>query len=210
MKTKLLLILGTLLTAPFASAQIQLHDFSAFESPTNTFFLGDWELTGDAAGSTSPRASFVQEAGFYTFSGGTDSDMSSAFYFFDSPIDITGHSFLQLTARLETGNTAPAFTITLFDSNAIRATAVVASSTFEETNFSTFFTEFTFSAGFNTSDLAAFQISGNVFGGDQFLNFSVDNLALSVPVPEPSTYGLIGGAFIGVLIFARRIRRSAR
>ena len=203
-----LLAAAALLAAPFASAQLTLQNFSAFES-ANTFFVGDWELNGDAGGTHSPRLSFSQGAGFYTFAGGSDSDTSSAFYFFDGPIDITGLSFLQLSARLEQGNTAPAFTITFFDSLGESASARVSLDTFAETNFSTFATELTFSAGFNTTDLSAFQISGNVIGGDQILGVSLDNLAVSVPVPEPSTYGLLGGALIGVLIFVRRVRRSA-
>jgi hypothetical protein len=211
MKTKLkssLLAAAALLAAPFASAQLTLENFSAFESP-NTFFVGDWELNGDVAGSNSPRLSFSQGAGFYTFAGGNNSDTSSAFYFFANPIDITGLSFLQLSARLEDGNTAPGITITFFDSLGESAFAVLPPSTFEETNFSTAFAELTFSAGFNTTDLSAFQISGNVVGGDQILALSIDNLAVSVPVPEPSTYGLIGGALMGVLIFVRRLRRNA-
>jgi hypothetical protein len=211
MKTKLKLSLvaaAALLVAPFASAQLTLQNFSAFESP-NTYFIGDWELNSDVAGSNSPRFSFSQGAGFYTFAGGSNSDTSSAFYLFNAPIDITGLSFLQLSARLEAGNMAPEFTVTLFDSFGETAYATLVSSTFSETNFSTFSMELTSSSGFNASDLSAFEISGKTVGGVDLLNISIDNLAVSVPVPEPSTYGLIGGALMGVLIFVRRLRRNA-
>jgi hypothetical protein len=211
MKTTLkssLLGAALLWVVPFASAQLTLQNFSAFESP-NTYYVGDWELNGDVAGTNSPRLSFSQGAGFYSFTGGTDSETSSAYYFFDAPIDITGLTFLQLTARLEDGNTAPEFRVTFFDSLGESAFAVVPLSTFAQTNFSTFATELTFSAGFNAADLSAFQISGNAALGDQLLGISIDNLAVSVPVPEPSTYGLMGGALMGVLIFVRRLRRPA-
>ena len=202
------LFLAAVLAAPLASAQITLHNFSAFESP-NTFFVGDWELNGDPIGTHSPRASFAQGAGFYTFTGGSNSDSAAAVYFFDTPIDITGHSLLEVSAQLFAGNTASSLTITLFDSLGESAFAVVAPEAFAGLGFTTISTALTFSSGFNSSDLSSFQLSGNVVGGNQTLSLSLDQLsvAVPVPVPEPSTYGALACGFIATLAIARRLRR---
>jgi hypothetical protein len=211
MKSKLLL-LSARLAAPFASAQITLNDFSAFASPTNTFFTGDWELTGDPAGSSSPRASFSQGAGFYNFAGGSNADTATAVYFFDAPLNITGLSLLQVSARLVAGNTAPALTITLFDSTGGSAFAVVAPSAFAGAGFTTLSSVLTFS-GFNASDLSSFQLSGNVVNGSNTLNLSIDNLAVAAPrvitpVPEPAAYGALGVVALLTLTSVRRFRRT--
>ena len=206
MRTKLtLLCLGAVLATPFASAQIVLHDFAAFESP-NTFFVGDWELNGDPIGTHSPRASFAQGAGFYTFAGGSNSDSAAATYFFNTPINIAGYSMLDVSAQLVAGNTAPNLTITLFDSLGESAFAVVSPDTFAGSGFTTISTALTFSSGFNASDLSSFQLSGNIPGGSQTLSLTLDQLSVTA-VPEASTYGALAGVFITALILARRLRR---
>jgi len=212
MKSKLLLLCA-LLGAPFASAQITLNDFSAFASPTNTFFTGDWELTGDPAGSSSPRASFSQGAGFYNFTGGSNADTATAIYFFDAPVNISGLSLLEVSAHLLVGNTAPALTITLFDSTGGSAFAVVAPSAFAGAGFTTLSAPLTF-FDFNASDLSSFQLSGNVVNGSNPLDLSIDNLAVAapravVPVPEPAAYGALGVVSLLTLIGVRRFRRNA-
>src|SRR5437660_726431 len=99
------LIAAALFAASSASAQIVLNNFSAFVSP-DTFFSGDWELTGGV--SNSPRSTFSQGAGFYNFATGSDEgDSSFAAVFFSTPVDITGFTQLQIAAKLLAGNTSP-------------------------------------------------------------------------------------------------------
>ena len=201
----ILLGAALLASAPFASAQITLHNFSAFLSP-DTFFLGNWELTGDPGGTNSPRASFAQVAGAYNFTGGTNADDASALYFFSAPLDISGLTLLQISARLLPGNTAPSFTITLADSSFNTAFAFFSTAAFARPDFTTVSVPLT-SFGFNAHDLASFQISGNIGGGTQLLNLSVDNLAVAAPrltaVPEPATYDALA-ALVLLGVIARR------
>lgn len=208
MKSSLKLALSAfavILAAPFASAQVTIHDFSAFESP-NTFFVGDWELTGDAGGTNSPRATFSQGAGFYNFVGGQNDDASMAFYFFSAPLDITGFSLLEISAQLVAGNTAPTFTVVLFDSLGESAFATYSTGAFATPGFFTINTDLTFSPGFNTADVSSFLLSGNIPGGTATLNLAVSNLAVTA-VPEPSTYG-IGAALVLVGIALARRKRA--
>lgn len=206
-----LLLAAALLLAPLARAQVTLQDFSAFES-SNTFFLGSFELTGDAGGTTSPRSTFSQGAGFYNFIGGTNSDASSAFYFFNSSLNITGLSLLEVSARTLAGNAAPNFTISLFDSLGESASATFATSAFAGAGFTTVQTTLTFSPGFDRTDLSFFSISGNTVGGAALLNVAFNNLAVVAPavvtaVPEPSAYGL---AAASVLLALAALRGPAR
>ncbi len=210
LKFPLLAAALALWAAPFAAAQITIENFSAFQSP-NTYFLGDWELNGDAGGTNSPRASFSQGAGFYNFAGGSNNDSASAFEFFNAPINITGNSLLQVSAKLLAGNTAPTFTISLFDSIGESAFAVFSTASFSSASFSTITTALTFSPGFDRTDLSSLQISGNVVGGTAKLGLSLDNVAVSAPriltpVPEPATYGVFAVAGLLALIHRRRIR----
>ncbi len=209
-----LLAAVALLALPLARAQLTLHNFSAFES-ANTVFVGDWELTGDTIGTGSPRSGFAQGAGFYTFAGGSNSDTASAFYFFDAPLNMTGLSLLQVSARLLAGNTAPTFTISLFDSLGESAFAVFSTAAFAGPGFTTLSAALTFSPGFDRADLSSFQISGNVLGGSATLGISLDHLAVAAPraltaVPEPAAYGWVSVAILGgAIVFSRKKRRRA-
>src|ERR1051325_701693 len=113
---------AALCAAPFASAQVTLQDFSDFET-ANAFFVGDWELNGNPFGSGSPRASFSQGVGVYNFVGGSNDQDSGAFYFFNSPLNITGFSLIEVSGRMLAGNTAPTFAVTLFDGGGNTAVA---------------------------------------------------------------------------------------
>ena len=205
-----LLAIGSVLGAPFASAQIILNDFSGYVSP-NTYFTGDWEIAGDLTGTNSPRSSFSQGAGFYTFAGGTNNANASAVTFFDAPLDITGYSILQVSAHLGLGNTAPTLTVSLFDSLGGSAFAVLPTSAFANAGFTTLSTLLTYSPGFDANDLESFALSGNVIGGNAVFDISIDRLVLAAPVavPEPSAYAILGSVFVIILVFARKLRCAA-
>lgn len=210
MKTRLktlVLLLAAIGTAPLMEAQQTLHNFSAFLAPDQTFFLGDWALT-EPSGDPNPTASFSQGAGFYDFSGGSNADTAGAFHFFTaSPGDLTGSSFLEVSARILAGNTAPTFTVSLFDSLGESAFAVFSTAGFSGAGFTTVSAALTFSGGFDPAGVASFLISGGTLGGDDLLNFSIDHLAATTAIPEPATYAAWAAA--AVLAAAMRRRRAA-
>jgi hypothetical protein len=203
-------LLLALLSAPFAPAQVTLHDFTAFESPDTTFFFGNWEATGDTGGSSSPRTGFTQGIGVYNFAGGSNDSSASAQYFYLAPINISGFSLLQVSAELLAGNTAPNFEITLFDDIGHGVTASFATSSLSLVSVTTLTANLDFAvANFDPTHLAGFQIGGGVFGGTDTLSFALDRLAVAAPVsavPEPATYGVFAALALVGLVGCRRLR----
>ena len=211
---KSFLVLGAAVcTAPFASAQVTLHDFTAFQSPATTVFVGDWALNGDPIGGDSnPIASFSQGAGFYNFIGGTNADTAGAYYFLPgSPGDLTGYGLLQISARLLGGNTALSFAVSLLNfGSGETAVAFFNTAGFAGAGFTTITAAFTPSGSFDPAAVDAFLISG-IAGGTGTLNLAIDHLAVaaspaSTPVPETATHGVIGLAFIAMIVLSRRLR----
>lgn len=208
MKSSLKLALSffaALCAAPFASAQVSVlvHDFTAFESP-NTFFIGDWELNGDAGGTNSPRASFSQGAGFYNFVGGSNDISAAALHFFDTPLDISGLTLLEVSAQILAGNAAELFKITLIDSIGIGAEAIFSATVFTSAGFFTATGNLTFDPLFDQTSVVGFQISGTAVGGVDALNLAVNQVSI-VAVPEPSTYGAIAAVMlVGVALLRRK------
>jgi hypothetical protein len=202
------LIAAALFAASSASAQVLLNDFSAFVSP-NTFFSGDWELTGSV--SNSPRSTFSQGSGFYNFATASDEgDSSFAAYFLSTPVDVTGLTQIQIAAKLLAGNTSPTLKIVLFDSSFVEnASALFSTASLNTSSFTTLSAAFSPSGSFDMTSIAGFQISGQS-GGTDTLSFALDNLAAVAPpsvgaVPEPSTYGIFAAvALLGVIGLRRR------
>ena len=215
LKSTLVVVLA-FASAPFATAQLTLNNFSAFES-ANTFWVGDWSLNNDPNGEPSPRATFSQGAGFYNFLGGSSADSSGVYFFATSPFDITGFNQLDVSARLLEGNVASAFTVRLFDSSFESAYASFATSLFNAAGFTDVSSSLVATEGFNPADVLSSSITGGVtVVGTDILSFAVDNLSASArldpptgsAVPEPSTYGLAAAAALGLIVMLRR--RSAR
>ena len=198
------LLFLTLLAAPFAGAQVTLNDFNAFESD-NTFFVGDWEVSGGA--STTPRSSFSQGAGFYNLAGGSTADSAYVEYFFTAPLNVTGFSLLQLSAELLQGNTASRFDVILFDLDGNSTGTTFFTSSLSTSSFTTLSANLDF-AGIHPTEVSSFRITGNAFVGSDTLSLAVNNLALAAPVsavPEPSTYGLFAALALLGMIAGRRL-----
>ncbi len=205
MKTRFKLIFLALaaLAAPIASAQLVLQSFDSFESP-NTFFVGSWDGGGNA-----PLPTFSQGAGNYRFEGGLNDDASGVYYFFNAPLDLTGYAVLEVSAQRLTDNAAATFSVKLF-SGSESAFAVFSTAEFPTSGFTNILAPLTFTPGFDLAAVDSFLITGDQVGGMEPLNFAVDRLAVSVPVPEPSTYGLLGAALIAAAVAGRRLRRTSR
>lgn len=197
-----------LVLASFASATpVTLNDFSALVSP-DTFFVGDWEATGDPGGTNSPRTSFSQGVGTFAFAGGSNDASASLFQFLSAPLNISGLSLLELSAMRQPDNAAGTLTVSLFDSSFASAFAVFSLSDFATSGFSLVSSGLTFDAGFNPADLVSFQISGNSVGAPQVLSFEADHLAVAArtaPVPDAgSTLTLLALAAGSLVIVSRR------
>jgi hypothetical protein len=201
-------LLLAILAAPFAGAQVTLNNFNAFESD-NTFFVGDWELTGGA--STAPRESFSQGAGFYNFAGGSNDQNSFVQYFFTSPVDITGLSLLQISAKLLPGNTAQSFEVMLFDGVGHALVSTFFASELSTAGFTTLSANLDFGLDFQPAALSSFLIGGNLVSGTDTLNVAIGNLAVAAPVsavPEPASFGLAAAiALLGVIAGRRLSQR---
>ena len=216
MNLKSCLVVGAVVWAgPFAVAQVTLQDFTAFQSPATTVFVGDWALNGDPiSGDSSPIASFSQGAGFYNFVGGTNADTAGAYYFLPgSPGDLTGYGLLQISARLLDGNTALSFAVSLLNfGGGESAVAIFDTAGFAGAGFATLTAALTPSGSFDPTAVDAFLIGG-VAGGTGTLNLAIDHFAVaaspaSTPVPEPASHGVIGLAFIVMIVLSRRVRSA--
>jgi hypothetical protein len=214
-----LLFAAAVWASPFVSAQspINIHDFTAFQSPDTTLFVGDWALNGDPiSGDTNPIASFSQGAGFYNFIGGTNADTSGAYYFLPgSAGDLTGYGLLQISARLLEGNTASSFAVSLFNfASNETAVAIFDTADFAGAGFTSILAPLTPSGSFDFAGVDAFLIGG-VSGGTGTLNLAIDHLAVAArdgfnPVPESSTYGMLGGVLVLAVVLSRRLRMKSR
>jgi hypothetical protein len=204
--TSCLLLAAALSAVTFASGQVTLHDFTAFESP-NTVFVGDWALNGDPiSGDSSPIASFSQGAGFYNFIGGTTAETSGVYYFLPvTPSSLPAFPLLEISARLLQGNTAPTFAVSLFNfGTGESAVAIFNTASFSSAGFTNVRGTLLSSFSFDPTGVDAFLIGG-VTGGSGTLNLAINNLAVVSAVPEPSTYGLVAAlALVGIVAIKRR------
>jgi hypothetical protein len=194
--TKLTKLVAALILATGVSLQAQT--ITGFGS--GDFLINDSNSSFDIG--TSP----VQTSSATTFSG---VDGGTGFYIsLNTPVAlVSGFAAkpLKLTATLNVAN-SNGFAIELFDINGVSAaysgywSSFVTGASTEVT-----LTYDSTSPGFTGTVIAVLLGTG---GTGQTLNVTLDNLAVVVPVPEPSTYAALSG--IAVLGFvAYRRRRSA-
>lgn len=195
-----------------ASAQVTLENFTSTIKPNEfTGFLGTWSSTGstDIASST-PVAGFTQNSGFFTISSpaATNSETSLMISYFDVPLNLSGLSYVILSAEALSTNTSQSVRITLFDDNNNTATAAFAATEFPTGSFTTASQLLTLSSGFNPSAVAGFIVTGGVPSGVLRFNYSFDNLAVAASaIPEPSTYAAILGLLaLGFVAYRRRLK----
>jgi hypothetical protein len=195
-----------------APAQVTLENFSSFES-ANTLFFGDWSNSGDPfVGDLSPASTFSQGAGFYNLASVTNADSSFVERSFTAPVNLGSNNLLSLSLRLLEDNTAESITVFLFDAGFHTAFATFQNNAFSTTTFIQQSVAFTADAGFSSSAVTSFRISGNDPFASGILSVALNDLAATdgrpIPaVPEPSAYGLLAALFLLALVYTRRFHR---
>lgn len=196
------------LCAARASAQVLLQDFSSFVVTNQTFFVGGWSAGDDVT----PAAAFFQDTGLYSIVNGTTADTAYVDFYFNSSLDLTGLTSLELTAALAAGNTATTLSVSLLDSAMNVATAVFNLGSYSLGTSSTLTQSVVEGLGFNRSDVIGFRITGGDLLASGVVNLGLDELRATsglTPVPEASTYAwgaaALGGALLALRLRARRV-----
>ncbi len=144
---------------------------------------------------------------FFQVASGANQFGGAGFDF--APLDISAEPFLEVSARIGSGNQNAGFNVLLQDSDGTQVGYAFLATSF---NTSTFANEYALIAtpsftnvagsvpGLNTTAITQFQLQGSYSPASPLLlfRFDFDNVAV---VPEPATFGL--GA-IGMLLLARR------
>jgi hypothetical protein len=194
---KHLLIVSISLALAFSSnAQILLSDFSDLNAQ-NPAFNGSWD------GGSPSVPQYIQGSGFISITpvnGGNPQNDGSFISLFDNPITLAGFDIISLTLRVDSGNTAPSFSIILYDSALATANAVFSLASFDST-FTTQQQNLIFDSGFNPNEVVAWSASGTNAPPDQPVRVSLDNVSV---VPEPSSLALLLLSGAGLLASRRR------
>lgn len=198
MKTKAGLLF--LLCAALLPAQTIV--ISSFDSPLSGASVnGSW---------SSPVAQLSFSGGVMTIGpvGGGNPDDSGSFAFepLAASLDGTGWTSVSVSARIDSGNVSPGFTINFYDGsgNGVYTTSFSAGS-FSSGGFTAVMAAPSFypSPG-DAADIQYYGIGGSGLTGA--FRFSFDQVSVSA-VPEPSTYAAIIGA-LALVTAAWRQRRS--
>lgn len=193
-------------TGAIATAQTQLNDFSAFVQADQTFFVGGWSAGDDV----NPLAGFTQNAGSFSLVGGTNADTAYVDYYFASALDLTGLDSLALTATRLADNTASTIYVSLLDGGQNVATAAFDLAAFNLVSGTTATAALTPVGGFAFENVIGFRITGGDVAGGSMVSVTLDSLAATSAVPEPSTYGAAIGAIALAGAAFRRRRAGAR
>lgn len=193
-------------TGASTNAQISLSDFSNTTGPM-TYFFGTWEATGSLDGTTNPNPQFFQGSDFYSINGAgvTNADTSFMEIYFDTPMNLTGNSFIGVRAEVLELNAAPSFKVYLRDTGGNVAFAGFEASSFLVGTFSKQVVELTTVGAFSLAAVESIFITGDIPGGTARFNFSFDSIVAQSAIPEPSTYvAIIGAMALGFVAYRRR------
>jgi len=195
---KLLIASFLAILAGTAHANLLLEDFSSFaaELPSSD---GSWSFGG--------IDQYVQNSGFISVtpvSGGNPRDDGS-FTLSNSSFDLTGLSWVAVSARVDSGNAAGSFSLTFYDGSLNAATASFAAASFSS-SFSTVAASLSYAGGFDSSNVVAWQIGGGNFTPANDFRMSFNQIDV-MAVPEPGAVWLM---FFGIaLLFPlARLRRA--
>ena len=211
----LLALLVLLATGPSAFAQILISDFSDLAAQTYTPYNLSWNYN------PTPQVSVdqvVQNNGFVSITpvdGGNPTGTGSfdgvlqGFVLYPPPqtpfmtVSFVGVVNLQLTVRVDSGNTDSSFKLTISDSNDVAIGQATFSTPSPTSGFSTLTASFhAIPGGGNPADATFWDLSGDSLDGPDTTNVRLSLDSLYGLVPEPSTYLLTFAGFL-VLIFLR-------
>lgn len=192
------------LMIPFAAeAQILISDFESIATQAYLPFNDTWSNPVDQFTEGSGFISITSIAGGDpTGEGGFNANIDGSLDG-SNPIDLTGYTYLSLTARVDAGNTS-GFTVILLRDSAfeIIGTAQFLTSSFNAVTFESVTVPFELSGAGLLADAAYWTIAGDGLPGSY--RMSLDNLSAST-VPEPSACALLA---LGLMSFAFRRRHA--
>jgi hypothetical protein len=190
MKMKLPLALVAILAAAKLSAAVTISDFGTPFS--NGTLVGDWSTT------------FTSDATTTTFTTGT---VNGGDFIEILPLgDLTGLTQFEVTAKVDAGNAAPSFTISVFTTGSDFISATFATNQFTG-SYTTVTATFSQTGTFDPLSILGWGISGGEPSGSTNFRMSFDSIVASSPVavPEPSTYASLAGvAALGFVAYRRR------
>ncbi len=174
-----------------ASASVLISNFGTDDSISGATFENSWvgALSENTTFSTigSPATDF----GLFTLV---------------QSLDLTGTTSFSISARLDSGNTAPGFTVIAYNSLTDFVSADFSAASFTSGGFSTATGTFTTTGTFNPSSVTSWGISGGSPSSTTAFRVSFDNLTA---VPEPQAWVMIIGALMLMTIFRKRSKALA-
>ncbi len=176
-----------LLTSPFASAQVLISDFSDIGAQAFTPFNQSWNggspLTDQYVQNSGNISITAVNGGSPTGQGSFDAVFPGSNLQTPASVDLSGTLTLDLTARVDAGNTNSSLTIVLDDNQGIEIGSATFLTSEFTTSFSTVDAVFTPIGGGNISQAAVWTLSGDASPNDN-VRMSFDNLtASSAAVP---------------------------
>ena len=184
-----------LLFAPLVGIAETISNFNTSDNIGSSIFNDTW-------------VGQYSDGGTFGSIGGTATDFGSFINILEAPVSIGGDTHINLTARLDSGNSATGVTVVLYNDFENYAYANFSSSLLT-TNFTTLSVEFVAVGTFDASNVIAFGLSGGSPASTTNFRMSFDGISTSA-IPEPSTAAaLLGVAAIGFCGLRRRRRVAA-
>ncbi|MCX6951520.1 MAG: PEP-CTERM sorting domain-containing protein [Verrucomicrobia bacterium] len=188
--TKILPLLSVLLllaTPAGAQMVLVLDDFTAGTQPREGAATGTWV------------GQVTQNATTISINGTAGSGSWGAFNLVPT-FSAVGMNSIAITGHLDPGSTAPSFSVVFFDTDLGSQSFTVAAGLFP--------TEFTTTVGvpigaWVTADPT--KLNGWAISGSDTIHMTLDQIALTSPIPEPGTYAALAGVLaLGFAAWRRR------